>query len=206
VTFASSISIGGRVLRLPATIGNDSTAIGWASSQLANIRVPVTSWVMLAADYTLTSTVASQKAFDTTANGTLTVGTGVYEFDAFLYLTNMSSAASNNLTFDVVGAGTATTDRWGHHSTGLDNNSPLATLARSGSASVASATQTNIVNGATGTGMVSITQGMFRVSTAGTIIPSVALGTAAAAVMKAGSWFRVRRVGEASETYAGAWT
>ena len=206
MSFVNAISIAGRILGLPTSIGSDGTALGWSSSALANVRFPATYWLMQTADYTLTNTASQQKAFNTTANGTLTLAAGVYEFDSFLYLTSMSSAASNNLTFDVLGAGTAVTDRWGHHSTDLDNNSPLSTLARAGSASVASATQTNIVNGSTGTGLVAITQGMFRVSTAGTIIPSVTLGTAAAAVMKSGSWFRVRLVGLSTETYVGAWS
>lgn len=201
-----SLSIAGLIKRLPNAIGSNGTALGWSDSELANVRFPATYYLMQTNDYTLNNTGSQQKAFNQVTNGTLTLAAGTYEFDCFLYLTNMSSAASNNLTFDVVGAGTAVTDRWGHHSTGLDNNSPLSTLARGGSASVTAATQTNIVNDGTGTGMVSITQGMFRVSTAGTIIPSVKLGTAAAAVMKSGSWFRVRLVGASTDTYVGAWT
>jgi hypothetical protein len=54
--------------------------------------------------------------------------------------------------------------------------------------------------------MVSHMVGMFRISTGGTLIPSIGLRTAAAAVAKAGSWFRIERVGESSETYVGAWT
>jgi hypothetical protein len=201
-----SLSIGGIIEPLPTSIGANGTAIGWSNNQLANVRFPATYYLMQTNDYTLTNTASQQKAFNQVTNGTLTLAAGTYEFDCFLYLTGMSSAASNNLTFSVVGAGTATTDRFGHHSTGLDNNSPLSTLARGGSANVTSATQTNIVNGATGTGLVAITQGMFRVSTGGTIIPSVTLGTAAAAVMKAGSWFRVRQVGLSTESYVGAWS
>jgi len=201
-----SLSIAGLIKRLPNAIGSNGTALGWSDSELANVRFPATYYLMQTNDYTLTNTGSQQKAFNQVTNGTLTLAAGTYEFDCFLYLTNMSSAASNNLKFDVVGAGTAVTDRWGHHSTGLDNNSPLSTLARGGSASVTAATQTNIVNGGTGTGLCAITQGMFRVSTAGTIIPSVTLGTAAAAVVKAGSWFRVRLVGSSTESYVGAWT
>ena len=201
-----SLSIGGIIEPLPTTIGANGTAIGWSSGQLANVRFPVTYYLMQTNDYTLTNTGSQQKAFNEIANGTLTLAAGTYEFDSFLYLTNMATSLSNNLTFNVLGAGTAVTDRWGHHSTGLDNNSPLTTLARGGSASVTSATQTNIVNGATGSGLVAITQGMFRVSTGGTIIPSVTLQTAAAAVVKAGSWFRVRLVGLSTESYVGAWT
>lgn len=148
-----SLSIGGIIEPLPTSIGANGTALGWSNSQLANVRYPATYYLMQTADYTLTNTAAQQKAFNQVANGTLTLAAGTYEFDCFLYLTSMSGAASNNLTFSVVGAGTATADRFGHHSTGLDNNSPLTTLARGGSASVTAATQTNIVNAGTGTGL-----------------------------------------------------
>lgn len=200
-----ALSIAGRILGLPQSLGANGTALGWSDSKLANVRYPQTFWVMLIADYNLTNSTALQKAFNTTTNGALTLEAGVYEFDYFAYITGMSGT-SGNITFNPVGAGTAVTNRWGQQSFGLDNNSPLASGARGGSASVTAASTTNIVTSATGTGMVVNTIGMFRVSTAGTIIPSLTLSQASAAVMKAGSWFRVRRVGLSTETYVGAWT
>jgi hypothetical protein len=160
-------------------------------------------WMMLTADYTLTSTTSVQKAFNTTTNGTLTLPTGVYMFDCFLYLTTMS-ATSGNAAFSL--AGTAVTDRFGYYASGVDDSSPLGALSRTGSGSVTNASATSIVVAGTGTGMITKISGMFRVSTGGTIIPSLALVTAAAAVVKSGSWFRIAKIGDSSETYKGAWT
>ena len=188
-----------------ATVGDDG-AIRSATDSGANaVTVPLCNWVMQTADRTLNNSAAEQKAFNTTTNGTLTLPTGVYEFDAFLYLTTMA-ATSGNLAFDPVGAGTAVTDRWGQYATGIDNTTPLAAGAQTGSAAVTQQTVASAVTAATGTGAILRASGMFRVSTGGTIIPSVTLVTAAAAVMKAGSWFRIKKVGESSETFVGAWT
>jgi hypothetical protein len=162
-----------------------------------------TAWAMLTADYTLTSTTAVQKLFNTTTNGALTLETGVYEFRAFYYLDAMS-ATSGNAAYSL--AGTAVTDRWGQFVAGLDSTTPLAAGARNGTAAVTSATPASATVAATGTGQVVQISGMFRVSTAGTIIPSVALVTAAAAIVKAGSWFAVTKVGTSAQASAGAWS
>lgn len=162
-------------------------------------------WCHLTADYTLTSTTSAQKAFNTTTNGALTLETGVYEFDALLYLTTMS-ATSGNYAFNMLGAGTAVTDRWLHQSIGIDNTSPLTTTAYSGSGSVTSTSNASAVTAGTGTGALARHTGMFRVTTAGTVIPSVALVTAAAAVMKSGSFIKVRKIGDSGDTNIGGWS
>lgn len=162
-------------------------------------------WMALTVDYTLTSVATEQKAFNTTTNGALTLPTGVYEFECLLYVTTMS-ATSGNLAFDPVGAGTAVTDRWGYATWGLDNTTPTTAAAIGGAVNVAQQTGANAVTAGTGTGMWMRASGMFRVTTAGTIIPSVTLQTANAAVMKAGSWFKCAKIGETTETFVGAWT
>lgn len=167
--------------------------------------LPSTMWLMQTADRALTSSTALQKIFDTTANGTLTLPTGVYEFDLFVYLTGMS-ATSGNCSLNILGAGTATADRWGWQAYGVDSSSPLNAAARGGSASVTNVSPAAFTNAATGTGVVGSASGLFRISSAGTIIPSLALATAALATLKAGSWFRIRRIGDSSESYVGAWT
>jgi hypothetical protein len=168
-------------------------------------HVPATHWVMLTADYNLSNSGSEQKFFNTTTNGALTLPAGVYEFEAFLYVTTMSGT-SGNLAFDPVGAGTATTDRWGYHASGIDNSSPLSAGTRTGSASVTQQSVASIVTAGTGTGMVVHVTGMFRVTAGGTIIPSITLVTANAAVAKAGSWFKCAKIGETTETSVGAWT
>ncbi len=169
------------------------------------VAVPLTNWVMLTADYTLNNVGTEQKLFNTTTNGTLTLPTGVYEFDYWLYLLTMS-ATSGNAAIDPIGAGTAVTDRWGQHIVGIDNSAALSAGTQTGSGAVTQQSVASAVSAGTGQGMMTRGSGMFRISTGGTIIPSITLVTAAAATLKAGSWFRISKVGESSETYVGNWS
>lgn len=195
---------GGKTLQASAASVDDDGEVRTAINAGACAAVlPSTVWMMLVADYTLTNTGSAQKAFDTSANGRLTLPAGVYQYEAFLYLTGMSGS-SGNLRWDVLGAGSAVTDRWAHQAFGLDNNSPLGSGNRTGTSSVTSSISPVIGNN-TGTGMVATVCGMFRVTAAGTLIPSVTLATAIAAVMKAGSYIRIARVGDSGETFVGAW-
>ena len=158
---------------------------------------------MLTADYTLTSTTSAQKAFNTTTNGTLTLPTGVYYFQWFFMITTMSTTSGNG-TLDPLGGGTATVDRWGQASVGVDAASHLTNTTLTGSAAVTASVA--MATAAAGANVRSLVTGFFRVSTGGTLIPSVALTTAAAAVAKAGSWLKIEKIGESSETSLGAWT
>ena len=187
------------------TVSDDGILRSATNTGANAVSVPLVNWLMQTADYTLTSTTAEQKAFDTTTNGRLTLPTGVYYFDCWLYLTTMS-ATSGNFAFDPIGAGTAVTDRWGYNVYGIDSTTPLNAGTQTGSATVTQQTVASAVTGAAGTGAQVRLSGMFRISTGGTIIPSLSLVTANAAVVKAGSWFRIEKIGESSETSVGAWT
>lgn len=189
-----------------ATVNDDGVLRSAINSAACAVAVPLTCWIMLTADYTLTNTASEQKAFDTTTNGTLTLPTGVYEFEVLMHLLSMATSASNNLAFDPVGAGTAVTDRWGWHTSGVDQATPTNVGTQSGQIVVTQQSAASLVSGGTGAGLGFTARGMFRISTGGTIIPSVTLATAAAAIVKAGSWFKIKRIGESSETYVGAWT
>lgn len=167
--------------------------------------LPSTMWVMQTADRTLSNTVNLQKYFDQTTNGALTLPTGVYEFEWFVYLTGLSGT-TGNFAVDPLGGGTAVCDRWGYQGMGVDNTSPLTTNALSGGGSVTQLSTASIFTAGTGTGARGLIKGMFRISTGGTIIPSIALVTAIAGTAKAGSWFKISRVGDSSETSVGAWT
>lgn len=188
-----------------ATVDDDGEIRSTINSGACATVAPLTCFVQLTADYTLTNSAAEQKYFNTTANGTLTLPTGVYEFEWFAYLTTMSGT-SGNAAFDPVGAGTAVTDRWGQLASGIDNTNPLNAGTHTGSASVTQQTTASVATAGTGTGLVTHVRGMFSVSTGGTLIPSITLVTAAAAVAKAGSWFRIRRIGASTENFVGAWT
>lgn len=160
-------------------------------------------WVFLALDYTLTSTTSAQKLFNTTPNGALTLPTGRYEFEAHYYLTGMSGT-SGNASVSVLGAGTASLDQILQQTIGLDNTTPTTAAAMGGSVSVNPGA--NAAPAGTGTGLTVRVSGTFRVKVAGTIIPSISLTTAAAAALKAGSWFKCRKIGETTDNYIGAWS
>jgi hypothetical protein len=196
----------GKLIQNSAAIVDDDGVIrSNINSGACPVSVPMTAWVMLTGDYTLTSTTNKQKLFNSPTNGTLTLPTGVYEFECFIYLTTMSNT-SGNAAFDPIGNGTAVTDRWGYSAFGIDNTTPLAAGTMTGSASVTALSAASVVTATNNTGMQAKMSGMFRISTGGTIIPSIALVTATAAVVKAGSWFKIKKIGESTESYVGAWT
>jgi len=161
-------------------------------------------FIMQNADYTLTAATGDQKIFNATTNGRLTLDAGTYFFDAILYLTTMS-ATSGNAYFDILGGGTATVSKTLYHGVGLDNTTPTNATTQTGSFTVTAQSVNAIVSAGTGTGMGVHISGMFRVSVAGTIIPSIGLLTANAAVVKDGTYFTCRRVGTSSVTNVGQW-
>ncbi len=161
-------------------------------------------WIKLDSDYALTNATTEQKIFNTTTNGRLTLGTGTYFFDAMLYILTMSGT-SGNAAFDPIGGGTAVGASFLYHTAGIDNNTPTNAGTQTGSFTAAQQTVASMVSAGTGTGMGASIRGTFRITTAGTIIPSITLVTAAAATMKAGSYFRIWRAGDVSTYSVGAW-
>jgi len=158
----------------------------------------------LPADFTLLTQTASQQLFDTSAAGALALDVGVYSFEAAIYLTGLS-ATSGNGNFNVLGAGTATTGKYLMQSVGVDNNTALATAARGGAGSVSSTVK--LSTNATGTGVFAVITGHFEVTSAGTIIPSIALDDLPTApVAKAGTTFRCTRMADTVVNTQGTWT
>ena len=154
----------------------------------------------LEADYTLTSTTNVQKAFDWSSNGALTLATGRYAFECGLFLTGMS-ATSGNAAFSL--AGTATIAPVQMHVIGADNADVNIPTGLAGLVVDSTATPASMVTAGAGTELRALISGTFAVTAAGTIIPSIALVTAAAAVVEAGSYFRCERMGAAS--IQGSW-
>jgi hypothetical protein len=161
-------------------------------------------WIKLSADYTLTSSTSEQKLFNTTTNGRLTLPVGTYFFDVMLYLTTMS-ATSGNMAFDPIGGGSAVGATFLYHTIGVDNNTPTGNIAQQGSFTAAQQTGASMSTAATGTGLAVSVRGTFRITTAGTIVPSGTLVTAAAAVVKAGSYFRCWRAADENTHSVGNW-
>ena len=164
------------------------------------------TFIRLDADFTLTSATTAQKIFDTTANGRLTLTTGVYRFRAVLMVTGMS-ATSGNADFNLLGAGSATLAGQIAQVVGREASANAAGGTVTGSMSLA---QNNLgadnLTAATTTTMQLAIDGMFKCTVAGTIVPSLALTTAAAAVVKAGSFMEVTRIAELGTNSAGAWS
>ena len=162
-------------------------------------------WIQQNAAYTLTSTTAAQKLFNASTNGALTLPIGTYRYEALLYISGMS-ATSGNGAFGILGAGTATIASALSQAIGVDG--APATGAGTGnsywtgvtSSSPMVATQINTDLGIT-------IRGTFRVSTAGTIIPSFSLATAAAAVVQTNSYFSTTRIStSATAVTYGPWS
>jgi len=161
-------------------------------------------FVRLTSGYTLTSTTNSQKAFNLPANGALTLPANTaYFFECLLSIDTMS-ATSGNMGFDLLGAGTATISNQSWFLHGLDATTQSTAAAVSGVASEAARTGDTVV-AATGTAVHAFVRGNFSISTGGSIIPSVKLTTAAAAVVRAGSYFKVERIGLDTVTTVGNW-
>jgi len=149
-------------------------------------------WIQQSATYTLTSTTASQKLFNATANGALTLPVGTYRYEAFLYLSSMSGT-SGNLLFNFLGAGSAVIASALSRAVGQDGNSAGAGAAGT-SYWTGAASPNPIVTAATATSFNVVVNGTFRVSTAGTIIPSISLNTASAAIVQTNTHFTTTRI------------
>lgn len=168
--------------------------------------IPVRHIIRADATRTFTSNTTQQAIFDNPTNGTLTLETGTYLFEGLIAMTSMS-ATSGNGKFSLIGAGTATLGSILWQAFGHDNASQTTGAAAGGMWSViATQTATNIVTAGTGTAMSFLVKGTFEVTGAGTIIPSFALTTAAAAIVSIGSYFTCERIGSTSVTNVGQWT
>jgi hypothetical protein len=164
-------------------------------------------WMMLSADYPFpTSTTSTQKLFNATTNGALTLGLGVYDYEARFRLSSMSGT-TGNASFSILGAGTAVIGSNSYsYITGQDNVTATP-AAQSGIFFTGAAATAPIVTASTATDLAVHIRGMFRVTTAGTVIPSVGLTTAAAASVTIGSHIVFKRRSTLStDTFYGAWT
>jgi len=166
-------------------------------------------WMALASDYTLANTTSTQKLFNVTTNGALTLDPGVYEYNLLARVTGMNNVTTGNLTFNLLGAGTATISTNSLiYSSGIDTSATQTfSQTLSGSVKVGTTSYTNVVQAATSDSVQFVNKGIFRVTASGTIIPSVALTTAAAAVVAAGTNLVIKQRSTIStDTFFGAWT
>lgn len=154
---------------------------------------------------TFTSNTSQQAIFTTPTNGRLTLEVGTYTFKALIAMTAMSATGGNG-KFSLIGAGSATLGSILWQATGYDVVAEATGGAAGGSWHVI-ATQTgiDIATAAVAAAMCFQVEGTFEVTVAGTIVPSFAQTTAAAAVISVGSYFSVERIGSVSLTSVGQW-
>jgi len=178
----------------PATTDEFAVNQGGTSKKITRQQMLDTDRYMLRQDATrnLTSSTAEQAIFDA-AYDTLTVPVGTYRFEMMLYITAMS-ATSGNLAVDPLGAGTAVCAAWLYHAVGIDAAPPTTAVAQTGSFSITQQSAASVVVAGVGQQMGVRIEGMFEVTTEGTMIPSVTLVTAAAATVAIGSYFWAERI------------
>jgi hypothetical protein len=189
------------------------TNVGYFTPSNSNRAVNVTEhFVARTGTKTMTNNTSLQSIFGGgtggLTNGALTVdATTSYYFECLVSVSSMS-ATSGNFGFSLVGAGNAGFTSAGFIAVGYDQSTLTTPAAASagGTYIATSALATNVVTGTTGTSAAVLLKGIFRISTGGTIIPSIQLTTGAAAVIGANSWFKCYPVGTDTVVSVGNWS
>lgn len=190
----------------------DGTAF-YATPVADNRAVNVTEhFVARTGTKTMTSNTSLQAVFGggtgALTNGALTVAASTsYYFECSLNLSGMS-ATSGNIGFSISGGGTATFTSAAWHSFGFDATTQTTPVAagQGGIFSNAQARTGNIGVPTTGTAYSVLIKGIFRINGAGTIIPSVQLTTASAAIIGENCWFKCNPVGTNTVISVGNWS
>lgn len=143
-------------------------------------------WMIQTADRTLTSTTSLQKIFDEETTGDADVEKGFYHFRMRVRLSSLSST-SDDIGFGFLGTATATVE--------------LDAIANKGSGTgtaqmtdITATAGTSLVSDNVSTAAKVWVEGIVNVTAAGTLIPGVTLGTAAAATVEALSWATLTRI------------
>lgn len=193
--------VGGKVTADWADLTSKPTTLaGFGITDAAPVAYGV-----LQSDYTLTSTTSTQKLFNWSSNGALTLATGVYQFETTFYVSSMDTT-SGNASFSLKGAGTATLAKVIAHVIGADTTGTNTAATQSGQISITGSSSATMVSGAVNTALGVTVSGTFDVTASGTIIPSIGLAVAAAAIVSTGSSFRCVRIGDTGSATAGTWS
>lgn len=149
---------------------------------------------------------AQQAIFDSVANGTLTLETGAYLFEAIIQI-SATSATSGNLKFSLAGAGGGTFAVILYAINAIDAANDTNTATTMTSEIVSTQVVTNMATATTATVTTFIVKGSFECTVAGTLIPSVAQTTSVGtAVTVAGSYFKCNRIGATTAVSVGQWS
>ena len=160
---------------------------------------------VLQANYTLTSATTVQKLFNWSTNGALSLAAGTYRFSCSLLMTSLSTT-SGSAKFDLKGAGSAVVGKMSMQDFGSRGTVAVGGVtALSGTASDVPASGAVLATAGASAALRASIHGTFEVTTAGTIIPSIALDVAAAAIVNAGSYFECIYIGPVA-ALGGSWS
>lgn len=196
----------GSLLTTPEAGALERDANCWYMTTDAGNRgvVAVRHFIRADATRTLPNDANENAIFNVPSNGRLTLETGCYLFEILLRITAMS-ATSGNALIDILGAGTAVCAAWLWETNAIDNTNPENIGASSSAWRITQDTPAAVATAATGTAMGFSGRGTFEVTTPGTLIPSIDLANAAAAVVAIGSFFSCERIGATNIAAAGQW-
>lgn len=155
------------------------------------------------ANFVLQNIGTAQRLFGAGTNGALTLPVGTYMFETLYALTSMS-ATSGNSQFTLTG--TAALANVMMLANGTDNPTGVATTLTGSYATSAAGLPASQHNAGTSAQQASLIVGTFKVTAAGTVIPSITLATAAAASVIAGSFFRCWKISPNSVATVGPWS
>jgi hypothetical protein len=165
--------------------------------------MPSEQFVILNAPYTLASQTAAQQLFNNTTNGAVTLPIGTYQFECLFSLTSLSGT-SGAFGFAIV-AGTAVVGSQGWLALA---GKPSAFNIPSQSATYNTSANTSLMAITANTNGYAFIKGTIKITTAGTIIPSVSMTQASAAVVGANSYFKISPVSgtSAANITVGNWS
>jgi hypothetical protein len=154
--------------------------------------IPVRHFIRCSAAQTLTDTTAAQNIFDSPANGTITLETGVYLFEALIALTGMSATSGNA---QILFGGTGTFGDWLWSVAGIDAADNQTLVDMDNPFIITNASAASVVSAGTGAALRLILRGSFECSSAGTLIPQIDLVTGGVTpTVAAGSYFLLERM------------
>lgn len=164
--------------------------------------IPIRHFIRCNATRTLPNDTNTNAIFNSPANGRITLETGTYRFEGMAIVTSMS-ATSGSAFVNILGAGTATVGAWMWKLMGIDNTNPGSSI--DDDSQYLTGSTSSVITAGTGTALRLSWWGTFEVTAAGTLIPSIDLVTAAAAVVGIGSYFMCERMGTDAVVSVGQW-
>jgi len=161
------------------------------------------NYVFSNAAYTLVSQTALQKIFNASATGAVRVEPATaYFFECSFSLSAMSAVAG---TFGFGFLGTATITSLSY--TALSDKADALGAPSTGQIIVGNvSTALQLVSSSVITTGNTLIKGIIRVNAGGTLIPSVNVSVAAAAIVGVNSFFRIVPIGTNTQTNVGLWT